>query len=182
MNFPHARDGACCARAPHPRLRAVVRHHGTSRARRARLTFPAENRLAGAMGRRRKGSSLAQHHRAPDRGAGRVGSRRRDVAGEESDAARRHRLGGNRRHGVLAVSETLVPTHTDGADRNDNKYIDNGPTFHQVNAVTLDRGGIRRQLSRCHPRRHARADRGVADSGQGAARALRHSARAGLRA
>ena len=33
-----------------------------------------------------------------------------------------------------AVSETLVPTHTDGADRNDNKYIDNRPTFHQVNA------------------------------------------------
>ena len=31
---------------------------------------------------------------------------------------------------------TLVPTHSDGADRNDNKYIDNGPTFHQVNAVT----------------------------------------------
>src|SRR5882724_3302881 len=35
-----------------------------------------------------------------------------------------------------AVPETLVPTHTDGADRNDNKFIDNGPTFHQVNAVT----------------------------------------------
>src|SRR6202166_4041892 len=35
-----------------------------------------------------------------------------------------------------AVSEALVPTHTDGADRNDNKYIDNGPTFHQANAVT----------------------------------------------
>src|SRR5450631_418654 len=32
-----------------------------------------------------------------------------------------------------AVPENLVPTHTDGADRNDNKYIDNGPTFHQVN-------------------------------------------------
>src|ERR1700684_1539100 len=29
-----------------------------------------------------------------------------------------------------AVPEHLVPTHTDGADRNDNKYIDNGPTFH----------------------------------------------------
>src|SRR5487761_2253800 len=27
-----------------------------------------------------------------------------------------------------AVPENLVPTHTDGADRNDNKYIDNGPT------------------------------------------------------
>jgi hypothetical protein len=31
-----------------------------------------------------------------------------------------------------AVPESLIPTHTDGADRNDNKYIDNGPTFHQV--------------------------------------------------
>src|SRR6202451_3754262 len=35
-----------------------------------------------------------------------------------------------------AVPENLVPTHTDGADRNDNKYIDNGPTFHQVNKDT----------------------------------------------
>jgi hypothetical protein len=35
-----------------------------------------------------------------------------------------------------AVPEHLVPTHTDGADRNDNKYIDNGPTFHQVNKDT----------------------------------------------
>ena len=35
-----------------------------------------------------------------------------------------------------AVAEHLVPTHTDGADRNDNKYIDNGPTFHQVNKDT----------------------------------------------
>ena len=31
-----------------------------------------------------------------------------------------------------AVPENLVPTHGDGANRNDNKYIDNGPTFHQV--------------------------------------------------
>ena len=31
-----------------------------------------------------------------------------------------------------AVPETLVTTHGDGANRNDNKYIDNGPTFHQV--------------------------------------------------
>src|SRR6476660_7875805 len=31
-----------------------------------------------------------------------------------------------------AVSEDLVPTHGDGANRNDNKYIDNGPTFRQV--------------------------------------------------
>jgi hypothetical protein len=31
-----------------------------------------------------------------------------------------------------AVPENLVPTHGDGANRNDNKYIDNGPTYHQV--------------------------------------------------
>jgi N-acetylmuramoyl-L-alanine amidase len=31
-----------------------------------------------------------------------------------------------------AVPEDLVPTHGDGANRNDNKFIDNGPTYHQV--------------------------------------------------
>jgi hypothetical protein len=31
-----------------------------------------------------------------------------------------------------AVPENLVPTHGDGANRNDNKYINNRPTFHQV--------------------------------------------------
>ena len=31
-----------------------------------------------------------------------------------------------------AVAENLVPTHGDGANRNDNKYIDNSPTYHQV--------------------------------------------------
>jgi hypothetical protein len=35
-----------------------------------------------------------------------------------------------------AVAEHLVPTHTDGADRNDNKYIDNAATYHQVNKET----------------------------------------------
>src|SRR6185436_5658318 len=31
-----------------------------------------------------------------------------------------------------AVAEVLVPTHGDGGNRNDNKYIDNSRTFHQV--------------------------------------------------
>src|SRR5580692_1423058 len=31
-----------------------------------------------------------------------------------------------------AVPDNLIPTHGDGANRNDNKYIDNGATFHQV--------------------------------------------------
>src|SRR5215813_8028972 len=35
-----------------------------------------------------------------------------------------------------AVPDNLVPTHTDGADRNDNKYIDNSRTYHQVNKDT----------------------------------------------
>lgn len=35
-----------------------------------------------------------------------------------------------------AVPDNLIPTHTDGADRNDNKYIDNSKTYHQVNKDT----------------------------------------------
>ena len=35
-----------------------------------------------------------------------------------------------------AVADHLVPTHTDGADRNDNKYVDNSKTYHQVNKDT----------------------------------------------
>jgi hypothetical protein len=31
-----------------------------------------------------------------------------------------------------AVPETAIPTHGDGANRNDNKYIDNAPTYRQV--------------------------------------------------
>src|SRR5476651_2252978 len=31
-----------------------------------------------------------------------------------------------------AVPEDAIPTHGDGANRRDNKYIDNGATFHQV--------------------------------------------------
>jgi hypothetical protein len=31
-----------------------------------------------------------------------------------------------------AVPETLITTHGDGANRNDNKYIDNAATYHQV--------------------------------------------------
>ena len=35
-----------------------------------------------------------------------------------------------------AVADNLVPTHTDGGDRNDNKYIDNSKTYRQVNKDT----------------------------------------------
>jgi hypothetical protein len=35
-----------------------------------------------------------------------------------------------------AVPDNLVPTHTEGGDRNDNKYVDNSKTYHQVNKDT----------------------------------------------
>src|SRR5258708_8244803 len=35
-----------------------------------------------------------------------------------------------------AVADHLVPTQSAGADRNDNKYIDNSKTYHQVNKDT----------------------------------------------
>jgi hypothetical protein len=31
-----------------------------------------------------------------------------------------------------STAENVIPTHGDGANRNDNKYIDNGPTYHAV--------------------------------------------------
>jgi hypothetical protein len=43
-----------------------------------------------------------------------------------------------------AVAENLVPTHGDGGNRNDSKYIDNGPTYHQVvgnNSVGVEFAG-----------------------------------------
>jgi hypothetical protein len=43
-----------------------------------------------------------------------------------------------------AVAEHLIPTHGDGGNRNDNKYIDNGPTYHQVignNSVGVEFAG-----------------------------------------
>src|SRR5512140_879111 len=60
-----------------------------------------------------------------------------------------------------AVPEALVPTHGDGANRNDNKYIDNVPTFHQVvgnnsigvefagNYPDVTRGATEAQIAAC---------------------------------
>ena len=79
-----------------------------------------------------------------------------------------------------AVAENLVPTHGDGGNRNDNKYIDNGPTFHQVvgsNSIGVEFAGNYPDVTRGADRG---AGRGVEDPGEGAARALRHSARPGL--
>jgi N-acetylmuramoyl-L-alanine amidase len=44
-----------------------------------------------------------------------------------------------------------VPTHGDGANRNDNKYIDNGPTFRQVvgsNSIGVEFAGNHPDVTR----------------------------------
>ena len=79
-----------------------------------------------------------------------------------------------------AVADNLVPTHTDGADRNDNKYIDNSKTYHQVNkdtSIGVEFAGNYPDVTRGADRG---ADRGVADPGEGAACALRYPARSRL--
>ena len=79
-----------------------------------------------------------------------------------------------------AVAEHLVPTHGDGANRNDNKYIDNRPTHRQVvgnNSVGVEFAGNYPDVTRGADRG---ADRGVENSREGAARALRHPARSRL--
>lgn len=50
-----------------------------------------------------------------------------------------------------AVPETIVTTHGDGANRNDNKYIDNTKTFHQVvrdNSIGVEFAGNYPDVSR----------------------------------
>jgi len=50
-----------------------------------------------------------------------------------------------------AVPEDAIPTHGDGANRNDNKYIDNGPTFRQVlktNSIGVEFAGNFRDVAK----------------------------------
>ena len=51
-------------------------------------------------------------------------------------------MGGVRRGTTYwATSERAIPTHGDGANRNDSKYIDNSKTFHAVvktNTIRVD--------------------------------------------
>lgn len=61
-----------------------------------------------------------------------------------------------------AVAENLVPTHGDGANRNDNKYIDNRPTYRQVvrdNSIGVESPAIIPMLRPVPPRRRSRRGR-----------------------
>jgi len=75
-----------------------------------------------------------------------------------------------------AVAENLVPTHGDGANRNDNKYIDNKPTYRQVvrdNSIGVEFAGNYPDVT-TGP---TAAQVAMEDPRPGPARALRHPAR-----
>ncbi len=101
------------------------------------------------MGRARKSPSLAQHHRAPDRRAGRLGARRR------AGADRRTRRGAASWSGSKPTARctgqwpkiwfrpmATAPTATT------TNISTTAPTYHQVIGRQFDRRRIRRQLSR----------------------------------
>ena len=103
-----------------------------SRAHRARRTFPALNGLAVAVGRCVESQSLRNvivHQTEGPAGSARYGARE-----QAKNPMRRGVTVWVETDGTVywAVPEKFIPTHGDGANRNDNKYIDNGPTFHQV--------------------------------------------------
>ena len=108
--------------------RALVGH--------ARHSRP-ENGLAGAMGRSSQKpipGATSSCTRPKARPARRAAARRRRTrtrpgAASWSGSRPTARCTGRWR-------KTWCPTHTDGADRNDNKYIDNSKTYHQVNKDT----------------------------------------------
>ncbi|MCC8953226.1 N-acetylmuramoyl-L-alanine amidase, partial [Bradyrhizobium sp. Pear77] len=69
---------------------------------------------------------------------GPAGSARNGAAEQHKNPTRRGVMVWVETDGTVywAVADNLVPTHTDGADRNDNKYIDNSKTYRQVNKDT----------------------------------------------
>ena len=81
-----------------------------------------------------------------------------------------------------AVPETAIPTHGDGANRNDNKYLANLATYRRVLKENSLGDRVRRKFSGCAQARHARTDRGAAEAAAVPAGALSYSAGKNLRA
>ena len=114
-------------------------------------------------GEPRKSPSLAQHHRAPDRRAGRLGARRRAGAVEEPDPARRHGLGRNRRHGVLGGRRTSGSDPWRRRQPQRQQVYRQRPDLSAGGRQQFGRRRIRRQFSRrdarARPRRRSRRGR-----------------------
>ena len=108
---------------------------------------------------------MAEHPGAPDRGSARLGAfASAKGAGRQSDQARRDAAGSRpTAPSIGRPPENVIPTHGDGANRNDNKYIDNSSTFHNVvktNTIGVEFIGNYPDVAKP---RHVRADAGLAD-------------------
>jgi hypothetical protein len=126
MNSVTARRRSASRSLLRCRANAGPREH---RARSGTLRFRSQDGLAGVVG------ELSKSHRwhnimCTRPGAGRLGTIC-DKSSQEPDSARRHRLGRTTAR-CVGRCRRVCSDHGDGANRNDNKYIDNAATFHQV--------------------------------------------------
>jgi hypothetical protein len=115
------------ASAETPDLAAIARASGTPEIRGLKMVWLAP---WGEVARAHAWKNIIVHQTE-----GPAGSARGGALAQSKNPTRRGVMVWVETDGTVywAVPENLVPTHTDGADRNDNKYIDNGPTYHQVN-------------------------------------------------
>src|SRR6202142_679377 len=118
------------AAAQSPALEAVARGSGTPEIPGLKMVWLAP---WGDVARAHPWRNIIVHQTE-----GPAGSARGGAQAQSKDPTRRGVMVWVETDGTVywAVAEDLVPTHTDGADRNNKKNIDNGPTFHQVNANT----------------------------------------------
>ena len=94
-----------------------------------RIVYLDEARRSGA-------GAVAEHHPAPDRRRARRG-RGHWPRRQSKNPTRRGVTLWVETDGTVywATPETIVTTHGDGANRNDNKYIDNSKTYRQVTRI-----------------------------------------------
>ena len=117
---------------------------------------------------------MAQHHCASDRGAGGLGE---GIAlAQAKNPTKRGVTLWVEIDGTVywATAENAIPTHGDGANRNDNKYVDNSKTYRTVvrtNSLGVEFVGNFPDVEQTCDRR---AGHGLADPGPFPARALRY--------
>jgi N-acetylmuramoyl-L-alanine amidase len=121
---------AACARAQTPDLAAIARSSGTPDIPGLKMVWLAP---WGDPAKSQQWRNIIVHQTE-----GPAGSARGGALAQSKNPTRRGVMVWVETDGTVywAVADHLVPTHTDGADRNDNKYVDNSKTYHQVNKDT----------------------------------------------
>ena len=137
MNFRLTILGAACAAmiaspapAQSPSLEAIARSSGTPDIPGLKIVWLAP---WGEVEKAHRWRNIIVHQTE-----GPAGSARGGAQAQAGNPTRRGVMVWVETDGTVywAVPDTLVPTHTDGADRNDNKYVDNSKTYRQVNKDT----------------------------------------------